>query len=476
MQAGQNIAQQEHKTPAGFRFQGGSLHTVAALPSGAFAPAETGAPVRRLESNMKKSIITVVVIVLLIGLFAYTALFGLGSVVPSTSDGVVLGLDLVGGSEITYEAQVTDETSQTEIADGIKSAMGMLRQRLDVLGYTEANVYQSGDQQIVVEIPNVDDPEEAVNQLGSTAIVEFLDADGTVWLSGSDIASASYQYSAVDQTGVAQHHVVLEFTKEGQEKFAEATKSVASRLDGTNYLLIEMDGEEISRPYVESQYAVSGIDSETAIITLGNNATAESATYLANIISAGQLPFSLECVKLQTVGASLGERSLESSLLAGLIGLAIVMVFMIVVYRVMGVVSCLALALYTTVFAVLISVFHINLSLPGIAGIILTIGMAVDANVVIYERIKEELHLGKTLRYAIESGYKGALRAIIDANITTIIAAAVLWIWGTGTIISFAQTLLIGVILSMIIMLVITRMLLRAAVGLKITNPKAYCA
>ena len=424
---------------------------------------------------MKRSVITLVATLLVIALFGYTALFGLGSLLPSTVDGVILGLDLVGGSEITYEAQVPADVDESTLNDGLGSAITMLRQRLDVLGYTEANVYQSGERQIVVEIPNVDDPEEAVSQLGSTAIVEFLDADGTVWLQGSDIASAKYEFGPVDQTGIDRHHVVLEFTKEGKEKFTEATKQVAMRTDGLNYLSIQMDGEEISAPYVDSSYAATGIDSSTAVITMGANADAESAAYLANIISAGQLPFSLDCVKLQAVGASLGERSLESSLLAGLIGLGIVMLFMIVVYRVMGVVSCFALTLYSVVFAALIGIFHINLSLPGIAGIILTIGMAVDANVVIYERIKEELKLGKTLRYAIDSGYKGALRAIIDANITTIIAAIVLWIFGTGTIISFAQTLLIGVVLSMLIMLLVTKQLLVAAVGFGIRSPKAYC-
>ncbi len=425
---------------------------------------------------MKKSVVTVLVMVLLIALFVYTAFCGIGSVVPSTQDGVVLGLDLVGGSEITYEAVIPDGTGANAISDGLKSATTMLRQRLDVLGYTEANVYQSGERQIVVEIPNVDDPEQAVSQLGTTAVVEFQDADGKVWLSGADIASAKYQYSAVDETGIAQHHVVLEFTKEGHDKFVEATKTIASRTDGKNYLSIQMDGEEISAPMVDTKYASTGIDSDSAIITLGNSADADSASYLANIIAAGQLPFTLDCVKLQAVGASLGERSLQSSLLAGLIGIILVMLFMMIIYRVMGVISCLALTLYSAVFAVLIAVFHINLSLPGIAGIILTVGMAVDANVVIFERIKEELHLGKTLRYAIDAGYKGALRAIIDANITTIIAAVVLWIFGTGTIISFAQTLFIGVILSMIIMLFVTKLLLKAAVGLRITNPKAYCA
>ena len=165
---------------------------------------------------------------------------------------------------------------------------------------------------------------------------------------------------------------------------------------------------------------------------------------------------------------------MESSLMAGFIGLILIMLFMIIVYRVMGVVSSIALALYTALFCVILSIGHINLSLPGIAGIILTIGMAVDANVIIYERIKEELRAGKTLRSAIDTGYKNALTAIIDANITTIIAAVVLWWKGTGTIISFAQTLLIGVILSMIVMLIVTRILLKAAVGFNIRSPKAY--
>lgn len=424
---------------------------------------------------MKRSVITLLIVLLVIAVLSYGALSGFGDVIPNTAEGVVLGLDLVGGSEITYEALVPADMDETAVTEGLTSAITMLRQRLDVLGYTEANVYQSGDRQIVVEIPNVSDPEEAVRQLGSTAIVEFLDADGTVWLTGTDLASAKYQFAPVDATGIDQHHVVLEFTKEGQEKFTEATRLIANRTDGLNYLSIQMDGEEISAPYVDASYAQTGINSSSAVITMGMDADAESASYLANIIAAGQLPFSLECVKLQSVGASLGEQSLETSLLAGLIGMVLVMLFMIAVYRVMGVVSCFALTMYAVAFAFLIGVFHINLSLPGIAGIILTIGMAVDANVVIFERIKEELRLGKTLRYAIDSGYKGALRAIIDANITTIIAAVVLWIFGTGTIISFAQTLLIGVVLSMLIMLLVTKQLLVAAVGFGIRNPRAYC-
>ena len=422
---------------------------------------------------MKKSVITLLIILALTAALLFAAFNGIGSIIPRTQDGIVLGLDLVGGSEITYEAQVTDKSG--DLSEGMNSAIAMLRQRLDALGYTEANAYQAGDRQIVVEIPSISDPEDAVQKLGSTAVVTFEDADGKQWITGSDLDKAYYEYGPTDNSGVPNHHVVLTFNAEGQKKFTEGTKAVVDRTDGKNYLAICLDGEVISSPTVDKTKNPNGINSDTAVIEMGSNATAEDATYLANIISAGQMPFDLECVKLQGVGASLGERSLQTSLLAGLIGLLIVMLFMIVVYRVMGVISCIALTLYGALMAVLLSVFRINLSLPGIAGIILTVGMAVDANVVIYERIKEELRTGKTLLYAIDTGYKGALRAIVDSNITTIIAGVVLWIFGTGTIIGFAQTLLIGVILSMIIMLVVTRLLLHAAVGLKIRSPKAYC-
>ena len=423
---------------------------------------------------MKKSVISVALIFALTALFVVTALCGLnlGFVkIDSVRDGVPLGLDLVGGAEITYEAT---GATDTEIADGMDSAVAMLRQRCNDLGYTEANVYRAGSKQIVVELPDVSDLESAVQDLGTTAVIEFRDADNTVWLSGSDIKKATYEYGPVDNSGLSTHHVKLEFTAEGTEKFTAATKAVASRSGSDNYLDIVMDGESISRPYVGTEYAATGINSDTAIITLGSNATADAASYLASIITAGQLPFSMECVKLQQVGASLGEKSLSTSLMAGLIGIILVMVFMIAIYRVMGVVSCVALTMYTALFCIILSVGKINLSLPGIAGIILTVGMAVDANVVIYERVREELRAGKGLRSAVDSGYKNAVSAIIDANVTTIIAAAVLWWQGTGTIISFAKTLFIGVVLSMIVMLLVTKLLLRACVGLKIRSLKAY--
>ena len=421
---------------------------------------------------MKKAIITLVIVVLIVGALFFAALHGIGDVVQPVDQGVVLGLDLVGGSEITYEAVIPEDFEMGKLPEGMEIARTMMQQRLDALGYTEASCYISGERRLVVEIPAVEDPEKAVHDLGATAVVELVDADGKVWLSGADIEDASYSNEPTDSTGLASPHVVLRLNDEGRNKLKAACQSVLARSDGRNILAIQMDGEEISAPYVNEV-----LDSSQVVITVGSAENPEEyARYLAKIISAGRLPFELSTAKQQTIGASLGEKSLSTSLLAGLIGLILVMVFMVVVYRLMGLISCIALATYAALFAVAISLFHINLSLPGIAGIILTVGMAVDANVIIFERIKEELRLGKTLRFAIESGYKRALLAIIDANVTTMIAGFVLLWQGSGTILGFAATLLIGVALSMLVMLVLTRVLLKTAVGLKITNLKLYCA
>ena len=423
---------------------------------------------------MKKSILTLVIVVLLVGGLLFAAIQGIGSFIQPVSEGVVLGLDLVGGSEITYEAVIPDDYDYEAlpIEEGMEVARTMMQQRLDALGYTEASCYISGERRLVVEIPSVEDPEKAVQQLGATAVVSFVDADGKVWLTGSEIQDAEYEYSPTDSTGLSRPHVKLELTDEGREKLHSASTAVLARSDGNNYLAIQMDGEQISAPYVNE-----ALDTNSVIISIGSTEDAEGeARYLANIISAGRLPFELMTAKQQTIGASLGEKSLSTSLKAGLIGLILVMIFMIAVYRFMGLISCIALIAYGALFAVAISVLHVNLSLPGIAGIILTIGMAVDANVIIFERIKEELRMGKTLRFAIDSGYKRAMLAIIDANVTTMIAGFVLLWQGSGTIIGFAVTLLIGVVLSMLVMLVLTKALLKTAVGLKITNLKLYCA
>ena len=406
-----------------------------------------------------------IVILLVIVLSTWTIFNGLNlgiAKIPNVKDGVVLGLDLVGGAEITYEADLEGaDVSAEELSEGMKAAQTMLRERLTTFGYTEADVYLSGDDRVVVAIPNIDDPEEAVQMLGSTAKVTFVDADGNVILTGDDLTGASMAYGDVDNTGFSVYYVNVDLSTEGQKKFTEATKQVASRTDGSNYISIMMDDEVISAPYVDAKYASTGINSEHVSITLGSNATQESASRLAGLIASGQLPFSLQNIQMESVSATLGLQSLNTSIQAAIIGLILIILFMVFYYRVLGVASAISLIFFAVVFVDIISWSHLNLTLSGIAGIILTLGMAVDANIVIFERIKEELRAGRTLRVAMDAGFKNAFSAILDSNVTTCIAACCLWWQGTGTIVGFAKTLLIGVLLSMFTMIVITRVILK---------------
>ena len=349
------------------------------------------------------------------------------------------------------------------------TAQSMIRQRLTNKGFTEATVALSGDRRISVEIPQITNPEEAVQTLGTTAQLTFCDMDGKVWLNGSDIKRADSMYGQPTGSELTnEHYVQIEFTDEGTKKFAEATAAIAALAsENKNYLAIVMDDQIVSMPSVRSQLTQS-----TCVIS--GNFTAESAKELADLINVGQMPFSLKQVELRSVGPQLGANALKTSLVAGAIGLALVCLFMLIMYRIPGFVSCLALGFYMVIEAIIFSVARINLSLPGIAGIILSIGMAVDANVIIFERIKEELKAGKTVKSAIDSGFKRAFAAILDSNVTTLIAAAVLFFMGTGTIVGFATTLGIGVLVSMFTALTITHFLLNRMVDFHIRNPKMY--
>lgn len=430
---------------------------------------------------MKKSILSFVAVLLVIALLCCTAVFGLtvGPIqIPNVLDeenGIRRGLDLVGGSSITFEAQLPDGYNTSNLQSDMNSVQAMMTKRLDSLGYTEATVELVGDTRIKVDIPAISDPQEAVEVLGATAQLQFLNADGEVILGGSDIKSASAGYGKVSQTSVAEEHYVnVEFTDEAAEKWTEATKLAAQAEDGKNYIKIVMDEETLSSPSVSSEYAETGITGGGCIIS--GNFDADSARTLAEQINIGQLPFTLEEVSMSAVGPSLGEKALSTSLMAGAIGILLVMIFMIVMYRVPGFIASIALLFYTALDAVILTVAHVNLSLPGIAGIILSIGMAVDANVIIFERIKDELHNGKTVRAAIDSGFSRAWTAIIDSNITTIIAAVVLYFFGSGTVVGFAITFGIGVVLSMFTAVTVTRFLLRRIVEFNIRNPKLYGA
>ena len=425
---------------------------------------------------MKKSVISFIAVMLVIALLGYCAVFGFAvagrTIIPAVNDtehGIRLGLDLVGGSRIVYEAELPEGYDTANLSRDMETAQSMIRQRLTNQGFTEATVALSGENRISVEIPQITNPEEAVQTLGSTAQLIFMDADGKEWLTGTDIRRADAMYGRPVGTELTDEHFVqIEFTDEGTQKFSEATAAIAARTDGTNFLAIVMDDQAISTPMVSEQ-----LTQNTCVIS-GGNFTADSAKELADLINVGQMPFSLRQVELRSVGPQLGANALQTSLMAGAIGVALVCLFMLIMYRVPGLVACLALGFYIVIEAIVFSLARVNLSLPGIAGIILSIGMAVDANVIIFERIKEELRAGKTVKSAIDAGFKRAFTAILDSNITTLIAAAVLFWMGTGTIVGFAATLGIGVIISMFTALTITHFLLNRMVDFRIRSPKAY--
>ncbi len=413
---------------------------------------------------MKNSVCSFVLMLLLVVLVTAVAVFGIGAFnLPGAfdDDAISKGLDLVGGSSITYVAEPDENAENFDMATALDTVESMLRQRLDTLGYTEATIAKMGTDRIRVEIPGIDDPEDALKKLGSTAKLEFLDSSGNVILEGKDVKEAVANYGQTSESSMgSQYYVSLTFNDSGRQKFADATEEMAKLASSSkNYIDIELDGENISRASVSYR-----IDSDSCMIS--GNFTKDEAVYLAELISSGQLPVVLREIELRYVGPTLGSEALASSIRAGLIGTLIVMLFMILVYRLPGLVSAIALVSYISIFAVLIIVFKVNLSLPGIAGIILTIGMAVDSNVVIYERIKEELNTGKSTRAAVKSGFGRAFSAILDSNVTTIIASVVLWYFGTGAVRGFAITLFIGVVVSLFTALCVTRVLLNSVTNM----------
>ena len=421
---------------------------------------------------MKKSIATFAFVILTIVCLASIALFGIKAwKIPGVFDdgGIRLGLDLAGGSSILYEAdQATPPTP-----DQIDAAKQMIRNRLDILNYTEATVTSSGNNQILVEIPGISDPEEAVKMIGASAVLQFRDADGNVIMDGKDVSSAKSMYGSIGK-GYNEYYVSLALKSEAVSKFASATAAAASQKGGydssgrpKNYIAIYLDDNQVSAPNVDQE-----INSDTC--TISGSFTKASADYLAGVISAGQLPFALKDVQLTATGPALGQEALQTSLFAGALGIILVMLFMIAFYRLPGFIASIALVAYVAIIGIVLVITQTNLSLPGIAGIILSVGMAVDANIVIFERVKDELRNVKTIRKSIEHGFHRALTAVIDSHVTTLIAAAVLWIFGTGPIVGFAVTLFIGVLLSLFTAVVVTRWLLNQIVGMRITNARLY--
>ncbi len=421
---------------------------------------------------MKNSVCSLILTLLCITLVVLVALFGIRGTALSgvfEEDTISKGLDLVGGSSITFKA-IPEEGTDVNMDEAVEKAINIMRKRLDGMNQNEATVSKVGTDSIRIEIPGVTNPEDAVKTLGSTAKLVFQDSDGNVVVEGKDVKSAQAIYGQLNQNSVgSEWYVSLEFNEAARASFADATERMAAKkADGTNYIAIKLDEDTISRPSVEQR-----IDDTNCVIS--GSFDEAGAKELATLISSGQLPVAFEEKELRSVGASLGSDALRSSLVAGLIGVILVMVYMILLYRLPGFISCLALVAYTAIFGVVLAATKITLSLPGIAGIILTVGMAVDSNVVIYERIKEELRTGKTLRASVQSGFNRAFTAILDANVTTLIASVVLWNFGTGSVQGFAKTLFIGVVISLFTALVVTRVLLNAFVAFKV-SPKLFGA
>ena len=413
-------------------------------------------------ANISRFALLILAIVLVCSMTVCGVYFSDESRLPGIfEDGTIrLGLDLAGGSIITFEAQ-TDDTG-ADLETGMKSIETVMRDRLDGQGLTEALCYLAGDNLITIEIPDIDDPNEAIQSFMQTAKLEFKDSSGNVVLEGQHIENAMKAYD--NQTGEVV--VQLSLTDEGAKKFATATTKAAATKD---YIGIYVDGVAISQPTVNE-----AITDGQAIIS--GSFTDESADALANNINAGAFKYELIPVEQRTVGATLGEDSLSTSLVAGAIGVLLVLIFLCIYYKVPGVMASIALVSYIGIFGLVLILFETNLTLSGIAGIFLSIGMAVDANVIIFERIKEEIDLGKSAKAAVKSGFKRAFSAILDSNVTTVIACAVLYFLGSGTIKGFAITLFIGIVISMFTALLITRALLNLGIGMGITEPKKYRA
>lgn len=406
--------------------------------------------------NKNKSLAVVISAVLLIILLGFTTIVGFGPTGTGAARNIVLGLDLSGGVSITYGVVGEEEPS----AEDMKDTVYKLQQR--VAGYsTEAQVYQEGSDRINIEIPGVSDANAILEELGKPGSLSFELEDGTVVLEGTDVETARAGTSP-DSMGNSQDVVELVMTDEGAKKFADATRENIGKI-----IYIVYDGDVISSPVVQS-----AITEGTAQIT--GMEDHEEAERLASSIRIGSLSLELEELRSNVVGAQLGQKAISTSVIAGAVGLVLVMIFMSAVYLVPGMVASVSLLIYTGLVLVSLNAFDLTLTLAGIAGIILSIGMAVDANVIIYARIREEIASGKTVRNAIKVGFQKALSAILDGNITTLIAAAVLAWKGTGSIQGFAQTLALGIVLSMFTALVISRLLINAVYTLGVRDEKYY--
>ncbi len=445
-----------------------------------------------MKKKIKSIILMVLILAMLVGL-GYVAYFGVGSDNSGSIHSIDLGLDLAGGVSITYEVDGDENPDAMDMSDTIYK----LQKRVEQYS-TEALVYKEGTNRINIEIPGVSDANAILADLGQPGnlyfvaekdadgnpnygygvndngelaymipegkTIESLQADGSVVLAGSDVEVAEAVYQNSGTAGNSEPVVSLTFTKEGAQKFADATTKAyaAGETIGIYY-----DGSFISVPKVQA-----AITDGKAVIT--GSFDYEGASNLASILRIGGLKLQLKELRSNVVGAQLGSDAIHTSLIAAAVGFGLVVLFMLVIYWILGLSASIALGFYCALMVILLSAFEITLTLPGIAGIILSIGMAVDANVLVFARIREEISAGKSVEEAMKAGYSKALSAILDGNITTLIAAVVLGLRGTGTVKGFAQTLALGIIVSMFTALVVTRVISRVLYGMGLSGEKIY--
>ena len=406
-----------------------------------------------------RALVSLVAIIVVVAVCAYLGLYGFGkgtmiNYLKPWGDAISLGLDLRGGVYTVYQAE---NNGDPDFDTKMESTVSILTSRLTRQGFTEATVTRQGSDRIRVEIPNVSDPNQILTIIGTPAQLYFVDESGNNLMEGSMVKNAQ---AAQDQDG--KPCIAFELTDEGAKIFAEAT---AANLGKT--ISITLDGETISRATVNT--VIAGGKGE-----ITGNFTADEAKNLATLILSGALPLNLTQLEVSAISATLGVEALDRAIQAGVIGVILVMLFMLFRYRLCGLVADIALTIYIMIVVLLLALTGAQLTLPGVAGIILGIGMAVDANVVIFERIREEVKVGRPIGSAVRKGFSNALSAIIDSNVTTIIAAVVLYAFGTGSVRGFALTLGIGVATSLFTAVFVTHKLLDIFADMGIKNQKLY--
>ncbi len=422
----------------------------------------------------KRQIIKLAIIVLVFGAIVYSLMAGIYIGIYRVGplpEKVPLGLDLTGGVYAVFQADQGDFTD-ADFDVKMDTTVSVLRKRLDEKGFTEATIVRQNNDRIRVEIPinktsSTQDPNAILSLLITTGELEFCDVDGVTQIKGDQVKSAG-AYVVTDSSGNKEYQVRVDFDSSAAAEFAAITKVSAATGQSLD---IKLDGNVISSPVAQEEIAGG-----TAYISggTGNPFTAEQAQNLAIQIESGALPLVLNELDSSTISASLGADALDRSLFAGMIGIIALFVFMLIYYRLPGFVACVALTVYIFLIVLVLALFSIQLTLPGIAGIILSIGMAVDANVIIFERFKEELARGKTLTASMKAGFHKAMSTIIDSNVTTIIAGIVIAIFGVGTVKGFGFTLIIGIVLSMFSAVVLTRWLMNMVLVLNVQNRRLY--